>query len=138
MSLLHNIKDKSIKEYNFLISKLAEVLKTEINLNKYSNYKSGVSKERIPLNADWVYYRAASMCILTVNTPRTVNFFKKRYASLKNRGVKKDRKYTASGYIIRHILQILENKGLVKSLELKGRYATSALKNIIINCNEAK
>lgn len=138
MSLYNLLVNKDITSYNKFIKQISLFLKEKIDLNKYSNYKSGVSKERIPLNADWIYYRAASMLIKCVENPRSVKYYRQHYSSLKNRGVKPNKTYLASGFIIRHVLQILEQEGYLAS-NVKGRYATElAKKNILKIHNETE
>ena len=141
MNLSKAIYNRDITEYNNLVSRLSRALvkDSSFNIDKYAVYKSGVSKQRIPLDRQWVYYRAAAMLLRSVQAPRSVNYFRKHFGSMKNRGVEPDKKYKASGFIVRHVLQQLELTNYVTSREMKGRYATEHCKQIIRNLiNETK
>ncbi len=85
--------------------------------------KTGVHKERIPDQADWWYYRAASILRQVYLHPVGVSRLRKKYGGRKNRGHAPERFYPASGNIIRKCLQQLENAGLVKKGR-KGREIT--------------
>jgi small subunit ribosomal protein S19e len=77
--------------------------------------KTGMHKERPPVNQDWWYVRAASI-LRKVYVSRHIGVAKLRtkYGGKKNRGVKPERFYRGSGSIIRKILQQLEKEDFVK------------------------
>lgn len=116
-----------------LIKKLAEEFKKEklVDMPEWAKFvKTGHHKERHPMDKDWWYTRAASIFRkLYINTrPIGVNRLKKVYGGRKNRGYKPEKRYDASGKIIRVILQQLEKSGLIKKGEKgvhKGRIISS-------------
>jgi small subunit ribosomal protein S19e len=82
--------------------------------------KTGSQKERVPLQTDWWYLRAASMFrTIVLKGPIGTSKLRIKYGSRKNRGVRPDRFHIAGGKIIRTILQQLEAAKLVKQ-EMKG------------------
>lgn len=84
--------------------------------------KTGVSKERPPMESDWWYKRAASILRrLYIHNLLGVNRLKVKYSSRKNNGHKPEHSYPASGKIIRTILQQLEKAEFVKKAEIKKR-----------------
>jgi small subunit ribosomal protein S19e len=92
--------------------------------------KTGVHKERPPLQADWWHIRAASI-LRTIyrNSPVGVSKLRTRYGGSKNRGAKPERFRKASGNIIRKMLQQLEKAGYVvqkKEGVHRGRMLTPA------------
>ena len=117
---------------NELIEKIAEELKKieVIKPEPWASYvKTGVHKERSPQRSDWWYVRAASILRKLVRyQPIGVSKLKRKYGGRKNRGVKPDHFYKASGSIIRKILQQLEKAELVEN-QKKG-------KNSLKNCQE--
>jgi len=90
--------------------------------------KTGVHKERPPLDPDWYYYRAASILKNVYKFgPIGVEKLRRKYGGRKNRGYKPEHTYKAGGKIIRVILQQLEELGLVTKSQKgthKGRVAT--------------
>lgn len=77
--------------------------------------KTGMHKERPPLNNDWWFIRAASILRkVYVSGPIGVSKLRTKYGGKKNRGVKTEHFYKGSGSIIRKIMQQLENEGFVK------------------------
>jgi small subunit ribosomal protein S19e len=90
--------------------------------------KTGPAQERQPSDLDWWYLRSASI-LRKVYTKGPIGVSKLRtfYGKKKNRGVKPERFYKASGKIIRTILQQLEAEGLIRATEKgvhKGRIVT--------------
>ncbi len=90
--------------------------------------KTGMFKERPPVDADWVYLRAASV-LRTVYCmgPIGVSKLRKKYGGKKNRGVGKEHSYMGAGNILRKILQQYEKAGFVKHVQKgvhKGRIVT--------------
>ena len=100
--------------------------------------KSGVSKERPPVNPDFWYIRTASILrqayiigVIGVNRLRV------KYGSKKNRGMKPSRFRRASGKQIRLILQQCEKAGILerviknqsgRRLSIKGKQLLDSIK----------
>jgi len=77
--------------------------------------KTGMSKERPPMDGDWWEKRAASILFKVLRYgPIGVSKLRRKYGGKKNRGVKPGRFYPGSANIIRKILQQLEKAELVK------------------------
>lgn len=114
-----------------LILKTAEELKKipEIKPPVWAAFvKTGMHKERPPVNDDWWYVRAASVLRSVYRFgPVGVSKLRAKYGGKKNRGVKKEHFYKGSGSILRKSLQQLEKAGFVRSGEKgvhKGRIIT--------------
>jgi small subunit ribosomal protein S19e len=112
-----------------LIIKKAEELKKypEIKPPEWARFvKTGVSKERPPTQKDWWWIRSASILRkLSSGQNLGVSRMRKVYGSRKNRGHQPEKKLSASGSVIREILQQLEASGLVKTEKGKGRRITA-------------
>lgn len=98
--------------------------------------KTGVSRERPPMRADWWQVRAASVLrvIYLSQGPIGVNKLRVKYGSRKNRGYKPDAFFEGSGNIIRKVLQQLDKAGFTKQAEKgvhKGRIITPAGKSFL-------
>lgn len=106
-----------------LIKKAASSLKSNDNIKEPSwakFVKTGVSKERPPVETDWWYTRAASVLRkVYILGPIGVNKLRKKYGGKKNRGHKPEKFYLGSGNIVRKILQQLEKAELIKYAEKK-------------------
>lgn len=121
-----------------LVDKAAEELK-KIEFLKMPNWanfvKTGVAKERPPIERDWWYKRAASILrMIYVNKLVGVNRLRVNYSSRKNNGHKPEHTCIAGGKVIRTILQQLEKAELVKKAEIKnkkGRTITAKGKNFL-------
>ena len=114
-----------------LIIKAAEELKKvpEIKPPSWAPYvKTGMHKERPPIENDWWYKRTASVLRTVYRLgPVGVTKLRDKYGGKKNRGVKKEHFYKGSGNILRKSLQQLEKAGFVKFVEKgihKGRVVT--------------
>lgn len=114
-----------------LIAKAAEELKKipEIKPPAWAPFvKTGMHKERSPVNSDWWYTRTASILRAVYRLgPVGVSKLRSKYGGKKNRGVKKEHFYKGSGNILRKSLQQLEKAGFVKFTEKgvhKGRVVT--------------
>ena len=114
-----------------LISKAAEGLKKiqEINPPIWAAFvKTGMHKERPPVNSDWWDFRTASLLRKIYRLgPIGVSKLRTEYGGRKNRGVKKEHFFKGSGNILRKSLQQLEKAGFVKFAEKgvhKGRVIT--------------
>lgn len=84
--------------------------------------KTSHAKQRTPDNADWWYFRAASMLrkFYMMKGPIGVSKLRTKYGSKKNRGHQPEHCYKASGKITRTILQQLEKAGFVQQVDKKG------------------
>lgn len=112
------IFNKEPKEYN---DALAEALKEipEISIPEWALYvRSGVSRERVPAEADFWYKRTASILRqLYIKGVVGVEKLRNRYGSKKNRGVKPSKHKKSSGKLIRVMLQQAEKAGLVEKID---------------------
>lgn len=130
--IIKNLKYKIslVDKYNLILD-ISKTLKKELEFKEWINYvKTGCSKEKIPDNDDWYYVRSSSMLVYLNSNPVGLKKLRKKYGSMKNRGVKPDRKYAASGSVIRTILQALEKKEYLIKVK-KGRCTTKKGKDLI-------
>ncbi|MBU7047871.1 MAG: 30S ribosomal protein S19e [Theionarchaea archaeon] len=106
-----------------LIDDLKEV--TEIAPPVWARYvKTGVCKERPPVQDDWWHIRAASLLRrLYINGPVGVERLRRYYGGKKNRGHKPEQFRKASGAVIRTILKQLQEAGFVETVP-EGRKLT--------------
>jgi len=121
-----NIKNNKMAKAIFtkdpvkFIPALAEALKKipEFEIPEWANYvKSGVSRERPPVDDDFWYTRAASILRqLYIHGVVGVEKLRTRYGSRKDRGGRPDKFKKAGGKIIRVILQQAEAAGLVEKV----------------------
>ena len=116
---------------NELINKAAEELKKQklVAPTEWSMFvKTGHSKQRLPDNDDWWYYRSAAILRSIAKLgPVGTQKLRTKYGSKKNRGHKPEKFFEASGSIIRKILQQLEKSELIKQTKIgvrKGRVLT--------------
>lgn len=111
-----------------LINRLKDELKQykELEPPSWSYFaKTGVHRERPPEQPDWWYIRAASVLRrIYVEGPIGVSRLRTRYGGRQNRGQAPEHFRRGSGKIIRTILQQLEQAGLVKKVEKRGRKPT--------------
>jgi small subunit ribosomal protein S19e len=107
----------------YLIEETAKKLREEIEKPIWSDYiKTGVHNERAPQREDWFYVRMASILyrafkwgVIGTEALRTY------YGGRRNRGVKREHQYKASGKVIRSAVQALEKKGYLEKAQPKGR-----------------
>lgn len=101
------------------MDKLSEKLMTNdsIQAPQWAQFvKTGVHKERPPVDANWWVIRAASVLRkVGKHGPIGVNNLAKMYGGRQNRGYRPDIKRVASRNIIRKCLQQLEAAGLVQA-----------------------
>lgn len=116
---------------NELNIKAAEELKKHklVQPTDWSKFtKTGHHKERLPDSQDWWYSRSAAILRSIAKLgPVGTEKLRTKYGGKKNRGHKPDKRYKASGSIIRKILQQLEKSELIKQTEKgahKGRVLT--------------
>ncbi len=115
---MSTIYDKNPSE---LIEKASKELKKTkaVKIPEWAKVvKTGPGQERQPQDKDWWYMRSASI-LRKVYTrgPIGVSKLRNYYGKKKNRGVKPEKFYKASGKIIRTILQQLQAEGLIKETE---------------------
>ena len=121
-----------------LILKAAEELKKipEVKAPAWAPYvKTGMHKERPPVNTDWWYIRVASVLRAVYRLgPVGTQKLRTKYGGKKNNGVKQEHFYKGSGNILRKSLQQLEKAGFVKQAEKgihKGRVVTPKGKSVL-------
>lgn len=115
-----------------LIYGVAEELKKlpEVKPAEWAPFvKTGISRERAPVQVDWWHIRAAAVLRkIFVLGPIGTSKLKTKFGGRKNRGVKPERFFPGAGNNIRKILQQLEKAGLAKQVERgnhKGRVVTA-------------
>jgi len=113
-------------EPNKLIEKASEELKKIEFMKKpeWANYvKTSRARERMPVDPDWWYLRAASVLrkLYLMDRPIGTNKLRNFYGGRKNRGHKPSRSYKGSGKIIRVVLQQLEKVEFIKPAD-KGKH----------------
>lgn len=91
--------------------------------------KTSSARERLPVDPNWWYFRAASILrkMYLLNKPIGTNKLRNVYGGRKNRGHKPEHFYKGSGKIIRVLLQQLEQTGYIRFVERgvhKGRIIT--------------
>ena len=110
---------------NVLISKLAEVLKTEdIPAPSWSLFvKTGAHADKPPQKSDWGHTRCASILRkIYLHGPISVNELRTMYGDGKRNMYYGARHHKdASGAIIRNAMHGLEKLGYVEKVEKKGR-----------------
>jgi small subunit ribosomal protein S19e len=125
VNYLTNVRDVPAQK---LIEYVAKDLKDNQNIKmpEFAKFvKTGPSRERAPQRDDWWYIRIASIFRkVYVSDKVTVKALKSYYGGKKNRGVKPEKFYKASGKIIRVCLQDLEKIGFVKIADNGGRVLT--------------
>ena len=106
---------------NDLILELSKELESRIEKPSWAGFvKTGVHKERPPVDDNWWFVRAAAILrTVYLRGPIGVSKLRKKYGGRKNRGVKPEHFFPGSGSIARKILQQLEQAGLVEKGEVK-------------------
>jgi small subunit ribosomal protein S19e len=101
-----------------LIHKVAEELKKEplVKPAAWAPFvKTGISRERAPVQLDWWYIRAASILRkLFILGPVGTQKLRNKFSGRKNMGMAPEHVFPAAGNHIRKILQQLEKSGLAK------------------------
>lgn len=120
-----------------LIARLKEELKQvkEIQPTEWSYFvKSGVHRERPPIQEDFWYIRAAStLRRIYLDGPIGTERLRSYFGGRKRRGPRPARFRKASGAIIRKILQQLEAAGLIEKINRKGRTISSKGRKLLDN-----
>ncbi len=115
---------------DLLIKKLAAELKEKYDKVKPLTWavyvKTGVFKERSPLDPDWWYIRCASILRkIALKNYIGISHLRGIYGGRNRRGSKPEHVQKGSGSIIRHSLQQLEEEGLVEIVKGRGRRITN-------------
>lgn len=121
-----------------LIKEVAKELK-ELNIDKpeWTDFvKTGVHKERNPLDRDWWYLRCASILRkVYIFGPIGTQKLRRYYGGRKNRGHKPEKFFKGSGSIVRNALQSLEKIGFISKVDAvnkkKGRIITNKGKSFV-------
>ena len=121
-----------------LLEKAAEELKKikEIEAPDWADFvKTGVHKERPPVNKDWWYTRCASILrTIYLLGPIGTSKLRTKYGGKKNRGYQPSTFKRGSGSIVRKALQRLEKSGLIMQTVKsghKGRVVTAKGKSLL-------
>ena len=111
----------------YLIEEVSAKIKEEgLAEPSFTGYvKSGRHNERAPQREDWFYIRMASILYRAykwnvIGTERLRSY----YGGKRNRGLKREHQYKASGKIIRSAVQELEKTGYLAKAKPKGRKLT--------------
>ncbi|KAJ3105679.1 40S ribosomal protein S19 [Phlyctochytrium planicorne] len=84
--------------------------------------KTGKQKELAPYDPDWFYVRAASVARhIYLRSGVGVGALRKNYGGCKNRGVRPHHATTASGSVVRKVMQSLEKIKVLEKDEKGGR-----------------
>jgi len=125
-----------------LVKALAKELRQGIRKPEWADFvKTGVSREKPPVDPDWWYVRAASVLLKVQGLgPVGVSKLRTKYGGRKNRGVAPEHFFKGSGKILRVILQQLEKDGMLKQDTRgnhKGRVVTPKAKSLILKLSKA-
>lgn len=107
----------------YLIEETSKKLAEEIAKPAWADYvKTGMHSERAPIRTDWFFVRMASILYRThkwgvIGTEALRTY----YGGRRNRGVKREHHYKASGKVIRSAVQNLEKAGYLEKAKPKGR-----------------
>ncbi|MAG47742.1 30S ribosomal protein S19e [archaeon] len=101
---------------NKLIESASEEMKKLVKAPEWTKYvKTGVGKERAPIDIDWYYKRTAAILRkVYMRGPLGTNKLRTLFGNRKNRGMQPERFRRGSGKIIRTSLQQLEEAKLIK------------------------
>ncbi|MEM2089635.1 MAG: 30S ribosomal protein S19e [Candidatus Pacearchaeota archaeon] len=125
-----------IEPMKFILALASELKKiSEFKMPEWAMFvKTSVAKERPPEEKDWWYVRAASILrSVYIKGVVGVSRLRVKYGSRKNRGMRPEKFYKASGKIIRTILQQATKAGLVEHIKGKrtGRRLTKKGKEFL-------
>ena len=128
-------------EPRILIEKVAEKLKSVIDMPEWAKFvKTGVNRQRPPIDLDWWFARAASILRTVDNKgPIGVAKLRSKYGGKINNGAAPEHFRKASGKIIRTILQQLEVAKLIKQDARgvhKGRVITPEGKKLLFGTSK--
>jgi small subunit ribosomal protein S19e len=111
----------------YVVEETGKKLSSEVEAPAFTKYaKTGMHRERSPQREDWFAMRCASILYRAFKEGVIgTEMLRSYYGGKRNRGVKKEHFYKASGKIIRTCVQQLEKKGYLKKAQPKGRKLTS-------------
>ncbi|MEK6958459.1 MAG: 40S ribosomal protein S19 [archaeon] len=107
----------------YVIEEASKKLASEIEAPAFTAYvKTGMHRERAPQRDDWFHVRMASILYRAykwgaIGTERLRSY----YGGRRNRGLKTEHHYKASGKVIRSAVQTLEKAGYLEKAQPKGR-----------------
>jgi small subunit ribosomal protein S19e len=108
-----------------LIEKLAETLKNDPTFTPpdWAKFvKTGITREKPPVNHDWWYTRTAAVLRkIYINSPVGVKHVSQMFGGAIDRGSKPSHAWSGSRAIVRHTMKQLESAGFIKTVEGKGR-----------------
>merc|ERR1711964_938892 len=111
---------KDVEAEKFIMA-FAQHLKNQdkIDIPKWAEYvKTGMFKELGPYNRDWMYVRAASiMRKIYIRQGTGIGAMRKVYGGRNRRGTLAMHFTKASGKVIRHLVQQLEQLGWIEQME---------------------
>jgi len=101
--------------------------KQEFEVPVYADIiKTGIHKDNSPYDDNWFYVRAAAVARqVYIHRGIGVGALRRHFGGAQRRGTRRQRTVTASGGLIRNILQQLETLGYVEKDEDGGRIVTS-------------
>ena len=111
------MKAESITASQFIPAISAELKKIDsIKAPEWAQFvKTGMHKERPPVQKDWWYLRTAAVLVSVAKLgPIGVSKLRSKYGGRKNNGDAPEHTYKGSGSIIRKSLQQLESAGLIE------------------------
>jgi len=120
-----------------LIYETAKLLKDKnIDVPEFVPFvKTGVSRERPPVEEDWWYIRCAAILrTVAIRGPIGTAKLATKYGGRKNRGAKPEHHFKGSGSVIRNALQSLEKAELLQYKKdglNKGRIVTTKGKQML-------
>ena len=118
---------------NLFINGLAAFFKEKnvVKLTKWSYLvKSSHANEVVPLDPDYMFYKAAAICrILYVTKSKAIGVgsLKSFFGKKMRRGVEPPKFMKAAGKIIRELVKQLKNNGYVENYGTKGKEVTFGL-----------
>ena len=123
MASIHDVQPQKLAE------QIASELKGKIQEPAWAKFvKTGMHKERPPVNKDWFFVRAASVLRTIYNDgPVGVSKLRSKYGGTRKNTVRPPRFVKGSGNILRKVLQQLEKAGFViqkKEGQHRGRIIT--------------
>lgn len=96
--------------------------------------KTGVHREKAPVNPDWWPARVASVARrIYVHGPVGIIHLASRYGGTRDRGSKPNAARLGSRSIVRHAIKQLESAGLVQSIKGRGRVVTPKGRKLLDN-----
>ena len=120
-----------------LIAKLVEILKENQSIipPEWASFvKTGISREKSPVQTDWWYTRTAAVLRkIYMNSPVGVKHVSQMFGGAVDKGAKPYKAWSGSKAIIRHTMKQLENAGLIKTVEGKGRIIQPAGQKLVDN-----